>query len=122
MSDINNPIKPVENRDERGRFGPNNIANPNGRPKKGLTLTDIAKQILEETLPSGVTRKQALMSKVAQLAYEGNETMIKLLWNYVDGLPTQRLEHTGAEGNEIKIIIKDYGTDPDTSTEAENSI
>lgn len=80
-------------RDERGRIV-SGTPNPNGRPKKGLTLTDIAKEILEEELPNGVTRKEALMRQVAKLAYDGNETMIKLLWNYIDGMPTQKTDLT----------------------------
>lgn len=88
------PAKQVIIRDEEGKFVPGVSGNPNGRPKKGLTLTDIAKEILEEELPNGVTRKEALMRQVAKLAYDGNETMIKLLWNYIDGMPTQKTDLT----------------------------
>ena len=98
-------------RDEHGRLLKGVVLNPNGRPKKGMTLTDIAKQILEEELPTGVTRKEALMRKIATLAYEGNETMIKMIWNYVDGMPTQRNEVTGANGKELIIKVVDYKED-----------
>ena len=111
MADDNNSIvKQSGNKEPTGgsNVHPENI-NRNGRPKKGFTLTDIAKEILEEELPTGITRKEALMKKVAQLAYEGNETMIKLLWNYVDGMPTQRNEITGANGEGLKFIIKADG-------------
>lgn len=110
---IKNSVEIV--RDEHGRLLKGVVLNPNGRPKKGLTLTDIAKDILEETLPSGVTRKEALMRKIATLAYDGNETMIKMIWNYVDGMPTQRNELTGADGNEIVIKVVDYGETGDTN-------
>ena len=104
-------------RDERGRFVEGISGNPNGRPKKGFTLTDIAKEILEEELPSGITRKEALMRKIATLAYEGNETMIKLMWNYVDGMPTQRQEIGGTDGESFELVIKDYrGDKPTTQT------
>ena len=83
---------------------PENI-NRKGRPRKGLTLTDIAREILEEVLPSGVTRKEVLMRKVATLAYEGNETFIKLIWNYVDGMPTQKTELTGVDGSPVEFLI-----------------
>ena len=88
--------KKGNNPDGVGGFkdNPENI-NRRGRPKKGMTLTDIAKDVLEEELPSGMTRKEALIKKVAQLAYDGNESMIKLLWNYVDGMPTQKTEVSG---------------------------
>ena len=72
-----------------------------------IKLTDIAKEILEETLPSGVTRKEALMRKIATLAYDGNETMIKMIWNYVDGMPKQQTDITsGGKELEALTIIK----------------
>lgn len=94
-------------RDENGKIV-SGVLNPNGRPKKGLTLTDIAREILEEELPDGKTRKEVLMRKIATLAYEGNETMIKLIWNYIDGMPTQRQEVTGADGQAFTLTLKDY--------------
>lgn len=92
----NKDIEPVKHSKYRPStaWKPGESGNPNGRPKKGLTLTDIAKEILEEELPNGVTRKEALMRQVAKLAYDGNETMIKLLWNYIDGMPTQKTDLT----------------------------
>jgi len=90
--------------------------NPNGRPRKGMTLTDIAKEVLEEVLPTGITRKEALMKKVATLAYEGNETMIKLLWNYVDGMPVQK-QQVESSGSIVVVpgeLIKKYEIDSST--------
>jgi DNA-binding PadR family transcriptional regulator len=92
-------------RDAHGRVVQGAL-NPNGRPKKGFTLTDIAKQILEENMPDGMSRKEKLMRKVATLADEGNETMIKLMWNYVDGMPTQRQEITGKDGEPLEVNTK----------------
>jgi hypothetical protein len=96
----------VPNPTGKGGFldNPTNI-NRKGRPKKGMTLTDLAKEVLEEELPSGVLRKEALVKKVAQLAYEGSENMIKLLWNYVDGMPTQKQEITGKDGKDLPVPI-----------------
>lgn len=39
------PIKSVDNRNPDGTFGPNNNANPNGRPK-GKTLKEFARDFL----------------------------------------------------------------------------
>ena len=100
------PAKQVIIRDEEGKFVPGVSGNPYGRPKKGLTLTDIAKEILEEELPNGVTRKEALMRQVAKLAYDGNETMIKLVWNYIDRMPTQKTDLT-TNGKDLPAPI--YG-------------
>ncbi len=103
--DITNKIGTEVVRDENGRVVAG-VLNPNGRPKKGLTLTDIAKEILEEELPSGVTRKEALMRKIATLAYDGNETMIKMIWNYVDGMPVQRSVLAGDEEHPVQIDVR----------------
>lgn len=97
-------------RDENGRVV-SGVLNPNGRPKKGMTLTDVTREILEEELPDGRSRKEALMRKVATLAYEGNETMIKLIWNYIDGLPVQRNEITGKDGKDLPTPILKINTD-----------
>lgn len=110
MNDNNIAVKQptISNQERRviGRPFPKGVSgNPHGRPKKGMTLTDIAKEILEEQLPDGKTRKELLMRKVAQLAYDGNETMIKMIWNYVDGMPTQRTELTGKDSEPITGII-----------------
>jgi hypothetical protein len=86
---------------------PENI-NRKGRPKKGLTMTDIAKDILEEELPSGMTRKEALMRKIATLAYEGNETMIKMIWNYVDGMPVSKDTTSMFQFNNSNIQVISY--------------
>ena len=40
------PIKSVANRRPDGKFGPHNIANPDGRPKKGTPITDFMRELL----------------------------------------------------------------------------
>lgn len=115
-NDNESVVKQLENNEKKltgFALNPENI-NRNGRPKKGLTLTDIAKEILEEELPSGMTRKEALMRKISTLAYEGNETMIKMIWNYVDGMPTQKQEISGADGKDLVIRVVDYGENEET--------
>jgi len=85
--------------------------NPNGRPKKGTSITEIAKKFLDE-IPVGQekTYKQIFFETVFKLAVVDKDiTALKLVWNYVDGMPTQALEHTGKEGGPIQIapIFKD---------------
>lgn len=127
MGDNNEAIvKQSENKAPIAGFNvhPENI-NRNGRPKKGLTLTDIAKEILEEELPDGKTRKEVLMRKIATLAYEGNETMIKLMWNYVDGMPKQSTEISTPDDKQLIVRIvedttlKDANKRPDTHEDKE---
>lgn len=108
--------KTIKNKAKQGfATHPENI-NRNGRPKKGLTLTDVAKEILEEELPNGVTRKEALMRKIATLAFEGNETMIKLIWNYVDGMPLQKTNVSGDLA--ITKLLTDLTSEEDNEDKA----
>ena len=79
--------------------------NPKGRPKTGQALTDIMREVLEEELPSGKLRKEALVRKVLELAYEGNESMIRMAWGYLEGMPTQRQELTGRDGKDLPVPI-----------------
>lgn len=113
------PVKQEIIRNEQGRFVAGVSGNPHGRPRKGMTLTDITKEILEEELPSGKTRKEALVRKVLDLAYEGNETMIRLAWAYVDGLPKQRIEgeidHRVLTYEDILKIIRNEYVDTESS-------
>lgn len=82
-----------------GKFAPGNIANPNGRPK-GLTLTSEIKKQLEEN----PNIRQALIQKMIAEALKGDPVFMKLILNYVDGMPTQKLQH---EGNiDITALVK----------------
>jgi hypothetical protein len=80
-------------RDENGKVV-SGVLNPFGRPKKGTALTDLMREMLEEPASEGSekTRKEVFVKKVLDMAYGGNETMIKLAWSYIEGMPTQRLE------------------------------
>lgn len=80
------------------------VLNPNGRPKKGMALTDIMRQVLEEDLPDGRSRKEALVRRVLQLAYDGNESMVRLAWAYLEGMPVQKQEISGKDGAPIPIL------------------
>lgn len=86
-------IKPSTNRPTHtanGKFAPGNIANPNGRPK-GMTLTTQIKKTLEDNPQI----REALIQKMIAEALKGDPVFMKLIWNYVDGMPTQKLEHEG---------------------------
>jgi hypothetical protein len=61
--------------------------------------------------------KKALGSKILEYALKGDMTAIKLLWQYMDGMPTQRQELTGKDGEDIKstlIYLPANGRDSDT--------
>lgn len=87
---MNDVVKQSENNGGGFDKNPQNI-NKNGRPKKGQAITEILKDLLEQET-DGITRKQKFAEKVLELALRGNESMIKLVWAYVDGSPVQKYE------------------------------
>jgi hypothetical protein len=91
--------------------------NRDGRPKgSGISITTEIKKKLEE-VPQGqkATYLELLINRIfKQAIQDGNEQMIKQIWNYVDGMPTQRQELTGKDGQELNISVTRY--DPDKST------
>jgi len=85
-------------------------ANPNGRPKKGYSITEW----FQEMFNSDSEIKNELGLAILAKAKQGDPTALKLVWNYMDGMPKQSIdnEHSG----EIKISIKDYGADDQSTT------
>lgn len=92
--------KQVENR-KPGTWAPGQSGNPNGRPPKGFGITDTIKEMMHEKPEI----RKGLAMKVLQLASEGNIHAIKLLWNYLEGMPVQKQEIGGVDGNAIKLAI-----------------
>ena len=95
---INSALKSEPNRQADGRFGPGNVANPKGRPKRDWTW----KEVLEDIAQMYVKKKDGTISKktykemVAQrlfsLSIGGNIHAIKEIMNRMDGMPTQTIE------------------------------
>jgi len=105
-------------RDEKGHFTKGMVGNPNGRPLKGETITDLVREYLRKEVPDGkkLTYKDLFVKKVLEKAYKGDMQAIKLLWNYIDGMPNQ--PYTGDVEGEINInIIKKMINGPDNKSD-----
>jgi len=83
-----------KNRDEHGRLLPGHTANPNGRPKKGYSITETFREMFEKD----PKKKAELASTIFAKAMQGDIAAMKLLWNYMDGMPMQGVELTGKDG------------------------
>ena len=94
----NSPDTTGSSRDEQGKFKAGVSGNPDGRPKgSGLCLTSLLKEYLEK-IPEGqkVPYKNLFIKKLLKKALVDNDIQaLKLIINYVDGLPKQILENTG---------------------------
>lgn len=90
--------------------------NPNGRPPKEHSITQTIRDMMDEKPEI----KKALGAKILEMAMKGDITAMKTLWNYMDGMPQQSLDHTTL-GKELPTpilggITQDVHTD-DSSQE-----
>lgn len=69
---------------------PENI-NRNGRPPKGYSITEM----FQEMLDSKPEVKSALTKAILSKALEGDTAAQRMIWQYMDGMPNQRIEHKG---------------------------
>ena len=97
----------IETRFKKGQSG-----NPKGRPPGSVSITTEIKKRLQE-MPNGQkkTYLELLISRILKLGVvDGNEQMIKIIWNYVDGMPNQLLEAdinvVTSEANKAKEALK----------------
>lgn len=67
--------------------------NAKGRPPKGHSVTEMVKQMMDEQ----PELKRSLVTKIVNLAIEGDLTAIKLIWNYMDGMPTHSIGEVNNE-------------------------
>lgn len=90
-----NPMKPGETR------------NPNGRPKKGYSITEMMKEMLSEH----PDRKKEIGEVIYQKAKEGDMAAISKVWSYMDGMPKQNLEIEGKVEHNVVTTPTEYTLD-----------
>ena len=104
-----NGQEPINNGDEMVKRNPDGtfaggVPNPNGRPK-GKTLTEVIRTKLEELSPDKRrTAMEWLADNILQDALDHDNSMRKLIWNYLEGLPKQSID-LGNTGN-LPFTIK----------------
>jgi len=89
---------------------PQNI-NKAGRPKR-KTLTELIHKKLDET-PDGWDKLATMV--LVKIFKESDRDILKTLWAHTDGMPKQKTEITGEDGDAVKIDIssaldKAYGS------------
>lgn len=95
-------------RNPDGTVKAGSVLNPNGRPKR-KTLTEMIHAKLDDTEGGWETLVNIVLAKVR----EGDKDLIKALWEYTDGKPTQRQELTGKDGAELTgLVIVKNGSKP----------
>lgn len=86
----------------RGSIKKGEVRNTTGRPRKGESLTETMRVFLDD-VPEGqeLSYKDMFIKKSYEKAYEGDPTFAKLVWNYIDGMPVQKSELTGKDGERL---------------------
>lgn len=94
-------------RDEKGRFVPGVSGNPNGRTK-GVSITEaIREELMKYPVDSKQTFLQAIVNKIFVKAInDGDVTMLKAIWNYIDGMPKQATDITTGGEPLSKVIVE----------------
>jgi|SRR3990167_2013728 len=106
--------KPMENgvrtdRDGKGRFIVGNPGGP-GRVPGTFSLITILKERLQLLGPDQKrTIAEHLGDNVLQDALEGKNTPLKLVFNYVEGLPAQSVRIAGDPQSPLEIKVINYG-------------
>ena len=90
-------------------YKPGQSGNPKGRPKKGYSITETVKSMLN----AKPEIKQALANKVLEKALKGDIAAQKMIWQYMDGMPQQDITSGGDKiGTRIDVnalLVKVYG-------------
>ena len=87
---------------------PENI-NKGGRPIKGTAIADILRLILEgkeDTIPE-TPKKQIAMKMYKKALSEDNAKYLRYVLSYHDGIPAQKVIHSGDEEQPVRLIIED---------------
>ena len=79
-------------RDANGRLKKGSTANPNGRPKKDTSITELVRKKAELEISPGKTYADAIAEKLLELAAAGDMTAIKYYADRTDGTPKQTQE------------------------------
>jgi hypothetical protein len=87
-----------------GKFLPGNPSG--GRPKGSISIVTLIKQLLAE-VPKGEKRNNAMIlaANIVRDALRGRDGKDKLVIQYIDGMPLQKLQHGMDEDNPIKVVM-----------------
>lgn len=73
--------------------------NPNGRPPKGYSITEAFRSMFE----ADPDKKREVVEAIRKKALDGDPTAQKLIWNYMDGMPLQKIG--GDKENPLQVTV-----------------
>jgi len=81
-------------------YKPGQSGNLKGRPKKGYSITEWFKEMLN----SSPEVKDAIGESITKKALKGDTTAQKMVWSYMDGMPKQSTDITSG-GEKLKGLV-----------------
>ena len=79
------------------------VLNPNGRPKKEASITNIMNEFLDgiEIGADKINGKKAVVKRIFQIAMEGDTSMLKYICDRIDGTPIAAVKQVDDEGKAV---------------------
>lgn len=115
--DENTEISDEKQIDKPWLFKPGQSGNPKGKPKGTISITQMVKRELRRRDPE--TRKtwlEIFVRRALLKAIKDQDTqMIKLIWNYVDGMPVQPITGNGGGPITIDVLSERIKNDPEAT-------
>ena len=94
--------------------------NPNGRPRKGKSLTEALEKVLKQKREDGRKNYDALADTLVKLAIEGKNIMaIKYIMDRVDGRPREIIDINDANIESALATAFNSTQEPDIEIEEE---
>ena len=83
------PVKQGGNRNNKGQFKSGQSGNPQGRPKKELSASDLIRAKGDNVLENGKTELQEVIDKLYEKAKGGDLRAIEMIFDRIEGKPIQ---------------------------------
>lgn len=105
--------KPVTEHLKNTQFQPGESGNPSGKPKGTKNFTTLVRDmlkrvaVLKEGNPNNLTYEDVLADQVIKRAIQGNDRVLKILWEQMDGRPRQQIDLSAELGDDSRQSIAD---------------
>lgn len=90
-----------------GKWKKGQSGNPNGRPPKDYSLSEILIKKLKQKGRNDKEEREILIEKLLELAHGGDLQAIKYIYDRLEGKPSESIKHEGELDGNVQLIISD---------------